>query len=263
MAGASVLTVLFAYLLISSFVAGRGRGMDDPDFLASEARKGDFADPALRSMAVSIKAGNVEELKKQLDGKRPPAGKDRDGNDILAYAVLMADRMSTPESRECLRVLLETGVDSNSSQMPDGMPLLTRVATDAAAVRLLLAHHAAANPAKSGGFAPPLALAGNAPESVRSLVEAGADIEALHEGIPALVRFIGDRHWESALYLIEKGARLDTTGPEGKSVDFYLRTWKDDIYTAPIPEGWNHVRAAIAKRRGESAKPPHSAAMLL
>ena len=66
--------------------------MDDPVLLAAEARRGDFADPKLRSLAVLIKAKDAVSLEKELAGHPPPAGKDRDGNDLLAYATLMAYR---------------------------------------------------------------------------------------------------------------------------------------------------------------------------
>jgi hypothetical protein len=51
-----------------------------------------------------------------------------------------------------------------------------------------------------------------------------------------------------ALYLIEKGARLDVANQHGLSVDYYLKDWKESVY-GNHPEGWDRVRAAIEARR--------------
>ena len=248
MLGVVIITVLLGYVVIFSALTRSGRGMDDPSFLDYQARVGDFSDPKLRSLAAHIKANDPAGLQAELGGHPPPPGRDRAGHDLLSYVVLLVDR-SEERYIELLRVILETGADPNASVMPDGVPLLSYVARKPAAVRLLLAHHANPNPANFDTVGPPLARAGSSLESVRALVEAGADINAIAGNIPAVVRFTGDRNWDSAIYLVEKGARLDTVGPDGASIDFYLNTWKDDIYTAPIPEGWSRLRAAIAKQR--------------
>jgi hypothetical protein len=67
------------------------------------------------------------------------------------------------------------------------------------------------------------------------------------DGTPAIVRFIGTRQWDSALYLIEKGAKLDVN-QNGLSVDYYLNDWKESVF-GEHPEGWDRVREAIAKHR--------------
>jgi hypothetical protein len=62
-----------------------------------------------------------------------------------------------------------------------------------------------------------------------------------------LVRFIGMHQWDSALYLVQRGAELDVTNPDGLSVDYYLKEFKDSVY-GQHPKGWDRVRAAIQAR---------------
>ena len=86
-------------------------------------------------------------------------------------------------------------------------------------------------------------------ELVRPLVEAGADIDRpLPGGKSMLVRFISMHQWDSARYLIQQDAKLDTTNPDGLSVDSYPEEFRDSVY-AKHPEGWDRVRAAIQARR--------------
>ena len=56
------------------------------------------------------------------------------------------------------------------------------------------------------------------------------------------------QQWDSALYLIRQGADLEVTNPDGLSVDYYLREFKDSVYGLH-PDGWNRVRAAALVRR--------------
>jgi len=95
----------------------------------------------------------------------------------------------------------------------------------------------------------PLFTVNNDPEMVRALVDGGADVDRRQSnGTSPVVEFISTRQWESALYLIEKGANLGLVNEHGVSVDYFLNEWKDSVY-GEHPEGWDRVRAAIAARR--------------
>ena len=89
---------------------------------------------------------------------------------------------------------------------------------------------------------------------VRAFVDNGADIDRIQsDGTPAVVRFIGTRQWDSALYLTEKGAKLDIVNVNGLSVDYYLNEWKESVF-GEHPEGGT----GFARRSLRAARPPGS-----
>jgi hypothetical protein len=216
------------------------------------SRVGDFPDPAARVLAESIESGDVAGLQRLIAGDPPPPARDRAGNDLLAYAALIVrDRDGDPG---VVRILLEAGMDPRQSSMGDGRSLLRFMVLDRdpssiEVVRLLLEHGADPNAVDPQTGMTPMADAGATPEMVRLLTEAGADIDRrLPGGESMLVRFIGRQHWDSALYLIQQGADLDPTDPDGLSVDYYLKEFEDSVYGAH-PEGWDRVRDEIELRR--------------
>ena len=124
-------------------------------------------------------------------------------------------------------------------------------ANDTAALTRLLDAGADVNAVDRRSGNTPLGDAYGNPAIVRLLVEHGADMDRIQsDGTPAVVRFIGTRQWESARYLIEKGARLDIVNSHGLSVDYYLNEWKDGVF-GEHPDGWDNVRQAIAARKSE------------
>jgi hypothetical protein len=213
MAGTIVITVILIYPLFAAVASGALRSRNEKLIDAETAKEGDFPDPQAKLVAAAIDAGDVIALRTLLAGRPDLNGKDRAGNTLLGHAIARVRFHNG--SLECLRLLLAAGADPN---VPD-----------------------------PAGW-PPLMAAGDSPGIVRALVEAGADFEALGGGLPAIVHFTSDRHWDAAIYLVEKGARLDTRSMEGLSLDYYLKDWKDGIY-GEHPEGWDRLRAAIAKAR--------------
>jgi hypothetical protein len=220
-------------------------------FASAEARVGDFKDAMLASMARAITANDTATLAQLLKGQPPPQGKDRAGNDLLAYALVVVREKHG--SAAPLRVLLDAGADPRKSRVggqdavsymvfgnsPDGRETM----------RLLLEHGADPNVVDPQSGKTPLGTVYNDPEIVRALADHGADLDRLQsDGTPAVVGFISTRQWESALYLIEKGANLDLKNSHGLSVDYYLNDWKESVF-GEHPEGWDKVREAIAKRR--------------
>lgn len=214
MVGAIVMTILLIYPLFAAVASGALRSRNETLIEAEIAKDGDFPDPQAKLVTAALNAGDVSALRTILAGRPPVDSKDRAGNTLLGHAV---ERVRFHNgSLECLRLLLDAGADPNRPGHASGWPLLLE--------------------------------AGDSPGAVRALVEAGADMEALAGGLPAIVRFTSDRHWDSAIYLVEKGARLDTKSAEGVSLDYYLKDWKDGIFGAH-PEGWDRLRAAISKAR--------------
>ncbi len=251
-AGLIVLTVLLvwpgALLIARPVVLGyrswsRARG---------EAKVGDFEDPILAAMARAIEANDTSALASLLGDSPPSAETDRAGNDILAYSLVVL--RDSGGSADPVRILLDAGADPRTTRMRSGVDVIgyfTRSHSHEMhhVMRLLLEHGADPNMVNPASGNTPLGDAGGDPELVRLLVEHGADIDRLQsDGIPPVVRFIGDHRWESARYLIEAGADLGLANADGLSVDYYLEQWKTDV-NGEHPEGWERVRAAIAARR--------------
>lgn len=250
--GLIALTVVLAWPLVFFIADPAMKAYKSRQYADAEASVGDFKDATLASMARAIAANDTATLTQLLGGKRPPEGKDRAGNDLLAYAlILVRDRQGGSGP---VRVLLDAGADPRLTRMPNGESAVSYLLyghTPAAreAVGALLEHGADPNHVDPRSGNTPLGEINNDPELVRVFVDHGADMDRIQsDGTPAVVRFIGTRQWESALYLIEKGARLDVVNSHGLSVDYYLGEWKESVY-GEHPGGWDKVREAIATRR--------------
>ena len=250
--GLVTMALLLAYPLVMLIAQPLIRWRKDRSYASAAARVGDFVDPTLQSMARAISANDTAMLRRLLNGQRPPAGTDRAGHDLLAYAlVLVRDKQGSVEP---VRILLDAGADPRHSRAANGEDVVNFMvfggsAAAREAMRLVLEHGADPNATHRRTGETALGSVSNEPEIVRLLVEHGANIDHLQaNGVPAIVRLIGNREWESALYLIERGANLDVRNSDGLSVDYYLNDWKESVY-GDHPEGWDRVREAIAKRR--------------
>jgi hypothetical protein len=217
-----------------------------------EARMGDFEDPVIAAMAMAVEANDTAALSHLLGGSPPGTETDRAGNNILAYSLIVL--RDSGGRAEPVRILLDAGADPGATRMGSGEDVIGYLVRRHShemhdVIRLLLEHGANPNVVDSVSGNTPLGDAGSEPELVRMLVEHGADIDRIQSnGIPAVVRFIGDHYWESARYLIEKGANLELANADGLSVDYYLESWKTDV-NGEHPEGWERVRETIAARR--------------
>lgn len=251
-AGVIALTLLLAYPVVILIASPLVQSWEAWRFERELSWVGDFPDPVSRALAEEIESGNIANLQRLLAEGPPPTVRDRAGNDLLAFAAeVVRDRNGNPET---VRILLEAGADPRESSTPDGDTLLhfmviDRKPSSIEVVRLLLKHGADPNARDPQSGMTPMANAGAQPEMVQVLTEGGANIDQLLPGGESmLVRFISMQQWDSALYLIECGAKLDVTSPDGLSVDYYLDEFKDSVY-GTHPEGWDRVREAIEARR--------------
>ena len=221
-------------------------------YAVTESNVGDFTDATAAPMARAIVQNDTATLTGLLKGQRPPAANDQSGNDLLAYALVLVREKGG--SAGPVRVLLEAGADPRATRMGSGedvvgYTLFGRSPAAHEAMRLLLAHGADPNVVDPQSGNTPLFTVNSDPEMVRALVDGGADVDRRRSnGTSPVVEFISTRQWESALYLIEKGANLDLVNEHGVSVDYFLNEWKDSVH-GEHPEGWDRVRAAIAARR--------------
>ena len=257
--GIILLAILLGYPLAIAIARPLVMGHRERKWAKEDAKVGDFPDATLAALATAIRDDSVAELRRLLDGKAPPTGNDRAGNDLLAYAAEVV--RTKGRGVESMRALLEAGADARGSRTGEGVDLLNHLGTAPGSVRrdamrLLLEHGADPNAVHPASRGTPLGDVGGDPELVRLLVDRGADVDRPQgSGVPAVVHYIGANHWESALYLIERGARLDVANADGLSVDYYLKSWKESVYGAH-PDGWERVKAAIAARRARMDGPP-------
>lgn len=259
------LSLVVAYPLVLLIAGPVVTGMKQRRGQNAAARTGDFQSEAEKSLADAIRGNDATRLKELLPNQRVPEGRDRAGHSLLEFAVVsLCERGG---SLDCLRVLLEAGATARDGKDHNGLPLIAlllishdRVPDYREAIALLLRHGASADQRDGGEGMTLLHHAGEHPDIVRLLVERGADVESLDQyGQSPVVRFTGQRHWDAAQYLIERGVRLDVATSNGVSLDYYLKAWKDSVFDEH-PEGWDRLRTAIAKRRLSVHSTPPSAA---
>ena len=245
------MAALLGFFVIMLVIQPIGKAFLQWSFARAQARVGEFRDPVLRPLAEAIRAGDAATLTRLLGGKPPPPGQDRAGHDLLGYALVALRESKGP--LDCLRALLEAGSDANIAGLPDGLAPIHFMIVDPTpggreAVHLLLEFGADPNAVDPITGDTPIRGSGDSLDLVRALVEAGADMDRIQaNGVTALVDFVARRHWESARFLVERGARLDVANEDGLSLDYYLKDWKDSVY-GEHPEGWDRLREAIAAR---------------
>ena len=250
--GLVTMAVIMAWPLVFLIADPLIRAKRARSYAVAESNVGNFTDATAAALARAIAQNDTATLTGLLKGQRPPAAKDQRGNDLLAYALVLVREKGG--SAGPVRVLLDAGADARATRMGSGEDLVSytlfgRSPAAHEAMRLLLAHGADPNVVDPQSGNTPLFTVHNDPEMVRALVDGGADVDRRQSnGTSPVVEFISTRQWESALYLIEKGANLGLVNEHGVSVDYFLNEWKDSVY-GEHPEGWDRVRAAIAARR--------------
>lgn len=244
--------ILLAYPLVMLIARPIIIGYKQYRWDREDARHGDFRDKTLAAMVAAIRNNDVATLKTLLAGKAPPAGKDRAGNDLLAYTVALVRQQE--RGVEMVRALLDAGADIKASRSGENVDVLNIASpptsdSTRALMRLLIERGADANAVDPRLGDTPIRNMYEDLGLLELLVEHGADIDRIQsDGVPAVVNYISTQKWDMALYLIEKGASLDVVNSHGLSVDYYLKDWKESVY-GNHPEGWERVRAAIAARR--------------
>ncbi len=250
--GLSVLTVLMVLPVAVLVARPLVLGFKDWRFEREAARVGDFGDPVARVIAAAVREGDSAALTQRLAAGAPLRVKDRAGNDLLAFALIAL--MDGNTNADCIRALLDAGYDPRLARTARGEDPLNALILGAnaevtKAYRLLIERGADPNAVDPVTGDTPLANAGSQIEIVRALVDAGAEMDrVLPDGTTALVRFVAARHWDAAIFLVERGARLDIESASGLSLGDYDEKWAA-MYGSEAVEGWTRLQRALEKRR--------------
>lgn len=250
--GMIVLTALMALPVALMVARPLVLGFNDWRFAQEASRVGDFGDPVARAIAAAVREGDSAALAQRLAAGAPLRAKDRAGNDLLAFALIAL--MDGNTTADCIRALLDAGYDPRLARTARGEDPLNALILGAnaevtKAYRFLIERGADPNAVDPVTGDTPLANAGSQIEIVRALVDAGAEMDRIQpDGTTALIRFVAARHWGAAIFLVERGARLDIESANGLSLGYYDEKWAA-MYGAEAVEGWTRLQRALEKRR--------------
>jgi Ankyrin repeats (3 copies) len=222
------------------------KGHDSYDTYQAEQRelgRGYFSGRAMRAMATAVVQGDVPLVEKLA----PTVDINTVGDEGVTLLWLATEMRATPSA--LVQTLLKLGANPNRANRVAGSgsevgPALVSALRmkDLAVAKALL--DAGADPnALSNGGAPMLfaASGGMSVETLRLLVDYGANVNATWGGTPLSVWFAMDRHWDLLSFLIERG------------VDVSRTYTKDDLRTAA-----SFVATAIEDAKKENREPEPS-----
>jgi uncharacterized protein len=166
------------------------------------------ANSSVNPLFQAIRKGNAAEMRRILDRGTSANATDLDGTPALMAASLFGDAKS-------LKLLLDRGANPNATNSAGATALLWAV-PDLDKVKLLIARGANVNAASSNLERTALLVAASYPKSVdvmRLLLRKGANIRAKDKsGMHALGRAVGFGDFESVRSLVENGADINEPG---------------------------------------------------
>ncbi len=222
------------------------KGHDFYDTYQAEQRelgRGYFSGRAMRAMATAVVQGDVPLVEKLA----PTVDINTVGDEGVTLLWLAIEMRATPLA--LVQTLLKLGANPNRADRVAGSgsevgPALVSALRmkDPAVAKALLDAGADPNALDNGG-APMLFAAGGgmSVESLRLLVDYGANVNATWGSTPLSVWFARDRHWDLLAFLIERG------------VDVSRTYTKDDLRTAA-----SFVATAIEDAKQENREPEPS-----
>lgn len=211
-----------------------------------EQGQGYFSGRAMRAMATAVAQADVPLVQKLAPGVDINAVGDS-GITLLWLATNTSTPQAagiSPENRLALvETLLKLGVKPNRLAGPGSgvSPALLSALNmpDTAVAKALLEAGADPNAISNTGSTMLFAAAGSMPvESLRLLVEHGAEVNATWEGTPLSVWFALDRRWDLLSFLVERGVDVSRTYS------------KDDLRSAA-----SFVASAIEAAKQENREP--------
>jgi ankyrin repeat protein len=240
-------------------------------------KEGRFPEPAQRDLFKAIRASDYPAMQRILAGHTNLNVRDEAGADLLAYAVNETQilRANTPdrqaedaESLKCVegvRLLLAAGADPNQSTDVYGnstfLGSASRVSrpmpqgweadpAGAKVFRLFLDHGANPNALKEGR--PLIFSVRTNPDSMQVLLDHGVDINVRdEEGNTTLLFFLWNGWWDAALFVLERGADVNTQNQSGMTPDLALAAavQRAEITRSQLPEAYDKVKTALESRR--------------
>ncbi len=195
-----------------------------------------FQDPQRQHIALAIFNGDVDQVKKMLrEGGPALLDKDPGGDDLLNFTVNEATHSSykPDEKTECLRLFFEAGARITGQDSLVTPLLFAPAASGRAPVIRLLIRHGADPNARDVYYKRPVLCEGIAAyqevkETVKALLDGGADPNATWtEGdstvYTPLLFAIERERWLVCPILIESGADIRYTSPDGRSIQALVR----------------------------------------
>ena len=221
----------------------------------SDRKVGRYPEPAQRDLAKAIRAGDPAEMRRILASHPNLNARDDAGNDLLGFAVSMANLLDTnvsPENRiEAVRLLLEADMDPNQARGVYGSSTLfdlSRSLTDpapAAIFRLFLDH--GANPNAIGTDGSPLIFdTWQNLDCVRAVLDHGGQVDIRSkDGTTPLLFYVGNGRWDAALLMLDRGADVHVQNESGVTLEAALTNRKAlaERLQEKLPEGYDQVKS--------------------
>lgn len=253
---------LFVVLAIPFLVYGGSqldRMLRDRRYEAYQRKIGAYPDPSQSALAKAIAVGDLGAMRTILAGRPNLNGRDAADYDLLSYAV---ERVGGIDSKvdidtavEAVRLLLDAGMDANGGQFPNGDGAFKSVTcglpepSSARLFAVFLEH--GANPNLLVFNQPIIFRIGNAPDSLRLLLDHGASIETRDgDGNTPLLFYVMHSQWDAALLLLDRGADIAVKNSKEETLDSLLndqKLWSEQMQR-PLEEGHLKVKAAIERR---------------
>lgn len=253
---------LFVVLAIPFLIYGSSqidRMVRDRRYEAYQRKIGAYPDPSQRALAKAIAAGDLGAMRAILAGHPNLSGRDAADYDLLSYAVSQAggidSKVDIDTAVEAVRLLLDAGMDANGGQFPNGDGAFKSVTcglpepSSARLFAVFLEH--GANPNALVLNQPTIFRIGNAPDSLRLLLDHGAGIESRdRDGNTPLLYYVMHSQWDAALLLLDRGADIAVKNNKEETLESLLNDQKlySEQVGRPLEEGHLKVKAAIERR---------------